>query len=214
MWKWEESSLSYPAFLLETLLISLSGVMAPGPITAVSVGKGSESPHAGALVAVGHGLIEIPLIALVAWGFGRLVSAPYAKMVIALLGGAILVLMGIDMLRKVRQAEIGERRGARSPLAAGALLSIANPYFLIWWMTAGAALVARSLQFGLVGVLTVALGHWSCDLGWSYMLSIVSFRGGRTFGRRFQETVFVLCGAFLLFFGGKYIWEAVQVILA
>jgi threonine/homoserine/homoserine lactone efflux protein len=201
-------------FVLETVLISLSGVMAPGPITAVAVGKGSESPHAGALVAVGHGIVEFPLIAIVYWGFGYLANASYAHVIIAFVGGALLLLMGIDMLRKVRSLELGARRGVRSPVVAGILLSIGNPYFLIWWVTVGAALIARSLQFGIWGVVILAIAHWSCDLSWSYLLSAVSFRGGRLLGRRFQEAVFVLCGIFLVFFGGKYIVDAVRVFVA
>lgn len=202
------------AFVGEAILISLSGVVAPGPITAVAVGKGGESPHAGALVAVGHGLIEFPLIALVAWGLGYLVNSRYATTAIALAGGTILVLMGVDMLRKLRHTEVTAWQGLRSPVAAGAMLSICNPYFLIWWVTAGAALIGRSMQFGVWGVLAVAIAHWSCDLSWSYLLSTVSFRGGRFFGRRFQEVILAACGVFLLFFGGKYVYDAVRVFLA
>ena len=66
--------MSLAAFLLETVLISLSGVMMPGPITAVSIGKGSESPHAGAKIAVGHGIVEFPLIAAFFFGLGRLLD--------------------------------------------------------------------------------------------------------------------------------------------
>jgi len=44
------------AFLLEAVLISLSGVMAPGPVTAVAVSKGTKSPHVGALIALGHSI--------------------------------------------------------------------------------------------------------------------------------------------------------------
>jgi hypothetical protein len=43
------------AFVSEVVVISLSGVMAPGPISAAAVGKGSGTPHAGALIAIGHG---------------------------------------------------------------------------------------------------------------------------------------------------------------
>ncbi len=49
-------------FLFEAVLISLSGVLVPGPITAITVEEGNKSPHAGALVAIGHGIVEFPLI--------------------------------------------------------------------------------------------------------------------------------------------------------
>jgi threonine/homoserine/homoserine lactone efflux protein len=196
-------------FLLEAASISLSGVLAPGPVTAVVVGKGSESPHAGALVALGHGIVEFPLIALVAWGIGTVFDAPVARTAIALVGGVLLVVMGIDMLRAARRTEVEARQSERYPLLAGILLSAGNPFFLIWWATVGATLVARSLEFGVGGVLALALTHWSCDLGWCYFLSALSFKGGQFFGKRFQQVVFVLCGVFLLFFGGRYVVGAV-----
>lgn len=63
-----------PAFLLEASLISLSGVMAPGPLTTVTVGKGSRSPHAGGLVAIGHGIVEFPLMIFIFYGLGVLLT--------------------------------------------------------------------------------------------------------------------------------------------
>ena len=35
-------------FLFETVLISLPGVMSPGPIIAVAIGEGKKLPHVGA----------------------------------------------------------------------------------------------------------------------------------------------------------------------
>ena len=197
-------------FLLEVLLISLSGVMAPGPISAVAVGKGSESPHAGALVALGHGIVEVPLMIGVLYGVGQLLSLTYVKLGIALVGGAFLVFTGVGMLRAARQGDLGLGQSGRSPLVAGILLTLGNPYFLIWWATVGAALIMRSLSFGIVGFVAMALGHWLCDLASDYLLSALSFRGGRFFGLRFQKAVFVLCGLVLFFFSGRLVFSAVR----
>ena len=64
------------AFLLQAVLISLSGVMAPGPLSAAIVGQGRRSPHAGALVALGHGIVEFPLMAVILIGFTAWLDAP------------------------------------------------------------------------------------------------------------------------------------------
>ena len=58
-------------FLVQAVLISLTGVMAPGPITAVTIAKGSESKHAGAWIAIGHGVVEFPLMVLIFYGFAQ-----------------------------------------------------------------------------------------------------------------------------------------------
>ncbi|MGD2177902.1 MAG: LysE family transporter [Anaerolineae bacterium] len=197
--------MTLPTFLLEAIAISLSGVMAPGPITSVVVGKGTQSPHAGALVAVGHGIVELPLMIAVFYGVGRLLKLPHTSAAIALGGGLFLLWMGLGMLRSLRRDAVQHTHSAHTPLVAGILLSAGNPYFLVWWATVGAALIARSIRFGVWGFLAFALAHWMCDLLWDYLLSALSFKGGQIFGARFQRGIYLLCGACLILFGGRFV---------
>jgi threonine/homoserine/homoserine lactone efflux protein len=197
--------MEFSAFLLEAVAISLSGVMAPGPVTSVVVGKGSESPHAGALVAIGHGFVELPLMVAVFYGVDRLLEVPNTRAFIALVGGLFLLWMGLDMLRSLRRAPLQDTGSSHPPVVAGVLLSAGNPYFLVWWATVGAALIARSVRFGLGGFLAFALAHWGCDLLWDYGLSALSFKGGQLFGARFQRTILLISGACLVFFGGRFV---------
>ncbi len=206
--------MTFFTFLIEAMLVSLSGVMAPGPITSVSVGYGSENPRAGAWVAVGHGLVEFPVMIGVFLGVGAVMDLPWVRTMIALVGGAFLLYMGIGMIRNIRQEEIAGSVSSRSPLAAGALLSLGNPYFLIWWATVGAGLILRSTEFGLLGFAAFAVGHWLCDLGWDTFLSGLSFRGGQFFGRKFQQVVFAISGGFLLFYSGKLLLEGVMSVIS
>lgn len=200
------------AFLFEAVLISLSGVMAPGPITAVTVGKGSESPHVGALIAIGHGIVEFPLMIAIFYGFGGFLSQFYVRAGIALVGGLFLLAMSVSMFRSVGQVALGVDNDSRSPVIAGIVLSVGNPYFLIWWATVGAALILRSVGFGLAGFSAFALLHWLGDFLWDYFLSALSFRGGRFFGRAFQKVVFAACGVLLVFFSGRFIADAVRML--
>lgn len=199
-------------FLLEAVLVSLSGVMAPGPITAVTIGKGSDSPHAGALVAVGHGIVEFPLMIAIFYGFGRVFTLTFIRVTIALAGGVLLALMGVGMFRSVSKAHATPSDYAHSPLVAGVLLSAGSPYFLIWWATVGAALILRSTEFGTAGFLAFAALHWSCDFLWCYFLSALSFTGGHFFGRRFQKTIFAICGVFLLLFSFRSIADGISLL--
>jgi len=201
-------------FLFEAVLISLSGVMAPGPIMAVTIGKGNQSPHAGALVAIGHGIVEIPLMVFIFYGFGYLFQLFQAKLIIGFAGGVFLVLMAVGMFRSVRQVELNSRTYGHSPVVAGILLSLGNPYFLIWWATVGTALILRSGRFGTLAFFIFAFAHWSCDFLWCYFLSAVSFKGREFLGLRFQKVVFTACGAVLLFFGAKFLIDAARLFFA
>ncbi len=201
-------------FLLEAVLISLSGVMAPGPITAVTVSKGTKSPHAGAIIALGHGIVEIPLMILILYGFGEILKILYIKAIIGLLGGLFLLKMGLDLLKGIKQAKIDSSNDPHSPLMAGIILSLANPYFLIWWATIGSILIFRSITFGLLGFAIFMVLHWSCDFFWCYFLSALSFKGGQFFGKRLQQVLFLICGVFLLFFSSKFIYDAAKIIFS
>lgn len=196
-------------FLSEATLISLSGVLSPGPMTTLAVGKGNETPHAGAWLAVGHAIIEVPLMVAIFYGIGYVLNLPHVQAVIAFVGGAFLLFMGIGMLRSIRQGVTGARQPGGSPVMAGALLTLGNPYFLVWWATVGATLILRSGRFGLWGFGAFALLHSLCDFAWYYFLSALSFKGGQFFGKRFQRIIFLICGLLLLFFGGKLVVDAI-----
>ena len=202
--------MSLSAFLIEATLISLSGVLSPGPITVTVVGRGSESPHAGALVAIGHGIVEIPLMVAVFFGVGQLLDLPFVQAGIALAGGVFLLMMGVGMIRSFRQGKIESSKRGRAPVIAGIVLSLGSPYFLIWWATVGAALILRSVEFGVWGFVLFGLLHWLCDFVWSYFLSALSFRGGQFFGRRFQQAIFLVCGGLLLFFGVRLVIDGIS----
>ncbi len=201
-------------FLLEAVLISLSGVMAPGPITAVTVSKGTKSPHAGAIIALGHGVVEMTLMILILYGFGEILKILYIKAIIGLLGGLFLLKMGLGLLNGIKQAKINSSNDPHSPLMAGIILSLANPYFVIWWATIGSILIFRSITFGLLGFVIFMILHWFCDFFWCYFLSALSFKGGQFFGKRLQQVLFFICGIFLLFFSSKFIYDAAKIIFS
>jgi threonine/homoserine/homoserine lactone efflux protein len=195
------------SFAGAVIIISLSGVLMPGPVTAVTVARGSRTPHAGAWVALGHGLVEWPLMALIFFGVRAVFKVPAVKIGLGAAGSLVLLWMGVGMLRDHGHGEALEEKGlsrGRSPFWSGALLSVANPYFLVWWGTAGAALVGDSLAFGLLGFFALAVCHWLCDLVWYYFLSALSFAGGKFFGQRLQRSVFIGCGLCLIYFAGYF----------
>ena len=200
----------YAAFLLQALLISLSGVMGPGPVTVVVVRKGARSPFAGALVALGHGVVEFPLMALIILGLGPVLENEIGGAVVGLAGGVVLLFMGSPTLAHLRRgARPGVPREA-SAFLAGVLTSAANPYFLVWWGTVGATLVFRAWEYGFWPFLLFAVLHWSLDLIWYFFLSAASYRGTQLLGERFQRWLSGVCGVLLLFFGVHFAVDAIQ----
>jgi threonine/homoserine/homoserine lactone efflux protein len=205
---------SFFVFLSGAIVISLSGVLAPGPVTAVTIGKGNDSPHSGAWIAVGHGIVEIPLMILLALGIGQFLASAWLKTTLGILGGLFLIFMAISLLRGIGRQTVNSSSFSGSPVMAGILLSLGNPYFFIWWATIGAALILQSWAFGLIGFVALCISHWLCDFLWGYFLSAISYAGGHFFGRRFQQVVFAVCGSALLVFGGWFLYNAATSLLA
>lgn len=200
-------------FIVLIVTMSLSGVLMPGPVTALTLARGQKSPHAGAWVSIGHGAVELPLMAGIYFGAGGLFSMTPIKAGVGIVGGAVMLWMGIGMLRGYKKVEVtrDERKvGTGSTFWAGAALSLANPYFLVWWATAGAALISQSLKFGLMGFIILVAVHWLCDLIWYYLLGALSYRGSEFFGNKLQQGVFIVCGLALIYFSGYFVIGAVM----
>jgi threonine/homoserine/homoserine lactone efflux protein len=183
--------------------------MAPGAITAATLAAGARSRHAGALIALGHAVVEMPLILLLAAGIGTFLTSPAVKAGIGLAGGAVLVLMGTQLLLSLRRAK-AEREAAvqRRPFMTGVVLSGANPYFLIWWATVGLALATQAAGYGAVALLVFAVVHWLCDLVWLEVLSLAAFHGSEACGLSSQKVIAVICGVALLGFGVEFLYKA------
>jgi threonine/homoserine/homoserine lactone efflux protein len=191
-------------FLLSAAGISLTGVMLPGPMTAATIAKGYGDRHAGVWIAAGHAVIEIPLIAIMAaiyFGSGSLASSPQVERVIYLVGGAMLLYLGFRMFRANRVAPGGVGGLPASSFMTGIVITGTNPSFYIWWVTAGAVLIAGAARFGLIGVILLAVVHLPSDFIWSEFLSVGTFESRRWWTQRVQRIVFTVCALVLAGFG-------------
>ena len=204
--------MGFGAFLTQAVLISLSGVMAPGPLTVVVVGRGAKSARAGALIAVGHGAVEFPLMVLIALGLGPFFQNEAFATTVGLAGGAVLLWMAAGLLLSLRpgksQKAGPERMREASPFMAGMLMTGGNPYFIVWWATVGATLVFRAWSYGVWQFVVFAVLHWSLDLIWYFFLSSAAFKGTKLLGDRFLKGVSLIAGLMLLYFGVRFLLDA------
>ncbi len=204
-------------FLIYAVTISLSGVMAPGAMTAATIAQGARSRWAGLLISVGHGIVEMPLIALLMLGLHFFFAKPSVQIAIGLLGGAFLLWMGAGLLRQIRhqQAEESKHAGANS-IGTGIALSATNPYFLLWWAAVGLKLAMDAKTLGMLALVLFAVVHWLCDVVWLSILSFAAYhthKAAGLMGKRLQTGILCVCGIALLAFGIKFIYDATALML-
>jgi threonine/homoserine/homoserine lactone efflux protein len=196
-------------FLLKVFVISFSGAMQPGPVTAAAVTIGTRNRYAGLALAVGHVIIEFPLMVLIMLGMDKLLKSPKTQIVIGLAGGVVLLIMGIRMLTGLKTVNDAQYKTVRDkPVLAGIVLSAGNPYFLLWWATVGLALATNAIEFGIWAFAMFAVVHWLVDCIWFEALSWASFKGSILLGPRGQRKVLLVCSMALLGFGLFFIYNA------
>ena len=202
-----------PSFLLSVVAISLSGVMMPGPLFAVTIAKSYRSQFAGAQIAVGHALVEIPLILLIYFGLARFFQHELVQLTLSVLGGGVLLWLGIGMFRaRTRVIEMGKDLPYNS-VVAGVVTTTLNPFFILWWVTIGSMLIMKSLNFGMTGFALFIPVHWLCDLVWLSFVSILIYKTQSLWGRKFQQGLFITCGLLLIGFGVWFLVSGLQLVV-
>ena len=199
------------AALGTVIVTSLSGVMAPGPMFAVTLAKSLKSPWAGVQVSLGHAVIEVPLILLIYFGVAQFFQNIVVQLVLGVLGGGMIIWMGIGLFRTRRKLSREGKDTSYNAFVAGILMSGLNPFFLVWWVTVGSLLLMNFMNaVGGWGLPFFIIVHWLCDLVWLSLVSFTVYRTHSFWGPRVQEWVFITLSLALLYFGGQFIVKGVM----
>ena len=214
MWdKYYSQVFMFPDILLVlsgVVVISLSGVMMPGPMFAVTLTKSFRSPWAGAWISLGHAVIEVPLILLIYFGFAHFFDNNIVQLVLSILGGGMVIWLGIGMFRTRTEVVTRGKDLPYSAFTAGIITSGLNPFFLLWWATVGSMLVMKFLEFGAGGLTLFIIVHLLCDLLWLSLVSVVVYKTHSLWGRKVQEWVFIASSLLLVGFGIWFMVSGVQ----
>jgi len=196
--------------------VAFSGAMMPGPMLTLTVAESARRGFwRGPLLVLGHALLEALLLAALYLGLAEVVQRPTVFIVIACLGGLLLAWMGTGMLRNLSslslRVEAGEEGSkALNPVLSGALISLANPYFLVWWATIGLGYLAVAGQFGLAGVMIFYFFHILADLLWYAFISGSVHLGRRFLSDRIYRGLVACCAFFLIAFGSWFGWQGIE----
>jgi threonine/homoserine/homoserine lactone efflux protein len=200
-------------FLSSVAVISLSGVMMPGPMFAVAVARSYRSQFAGVQMALGHAIVEVPLMLLIYFGLARFFDREPVQIALYLVGGSILIWMGASMLRKRGGSLDGGTELPYNSVIAGVVTSAVNPFFFLWWAAVGSMLVMKSLSFGLVGFILLVVVHLGCDFGWLFFISSVVHRTKSRWKEKFRVGLFIACSFLLIGFGGWFLSSGIRLVV-
>ena len=204
-------------FLSSVALISLSGVLLPGPLFAVTIEKASKRKTAGVLIAFGHGIVEFPLMFLIYFVLSQFPVPDAVQVAVGLVGGSLMIFMGVQAFRNRHKTAETHVSSKRDSLFAGIWTTAANAGFVLWWLTIGTALVLNAKIFGLLGFSVFAGVHWFCDFLWYTAVAFLIFKSRRFWTERVHQGITFFCVAVFVGFGayffGSALWQAVSTLL-
>jgi len=187
-------------------VIGLTGALAPGPTLVATINASlTGSWTAGLKISLGHILAELAIFILIVFGLATIVR-PYTT-VIAVVGGTALIIFGILTILGSRTASL-DQKGTRSdanPVIAGLVSSAANPYFWIWWLSVGSAMVIAGLEGGIILAAVFMIGHWAADTGWFTLVAVSVSKGVSVLNDTLYHRIMAVCGLFLIGFGLYYV---------
>jgi threonine/homoserine/homoserine lactone efflux protein len=204
-------------FLSSVALISMSGVLLPGPLFAVTIEKASKRKTAGVLIALGHGVVEFPLMFLIYFLLSQFALPDIVQVGVGVVGGLLMMFMGVQAFRNRHKTTEAHVASKRDSLFAGIWTTAANAGFILWWLTIGTALVLNAKIFGLLGFSVFAGVHWSCDFLWYAAVAFLIFKSRRFWTEPVHQGITFFCVAVFVGFGayffGSALWQAASALL-
>lgn len=200
-------------FAVLVIVISASGVMAPGPLFAANVSFGlREGAKAGYKMAIGHTIVELPLVVLLGIGIFSLESLPEFRIVISILGAITLfVFAGIQIRTVFRNKELASYNPKQSPLIAGIVLSALNPFFIIWWLTIGFKLISDAmLIWAFSGILVVFVLHIWMDFVWLGTIAFLAAKSSKILSNRNYKMLIIGISLMLIYFGITFLIDLIS----
>jgi threonine/homoserine/homoserine lactone efflux protein len=213
--------------LIAWFLLSLTGALAPGPLSAAVVMQASRHGKLhGMLPMLGHAVVELGIVATIILSVQSLALTDFAIDIMVGFGGFIVILFGLLALRDYRYSkpQDPEMNGGNTSAATiieataqGATVSIFSPYFLLWWFAIGLAnvtLLISELQVGLgtvfIAAVLIYLTHISTDFLFGAFLTVGSSEASKRAVAGGINWINVVIGVFQVALG---IWFIITAIL-
>ena len=212
-----ELALIFAGIFSSSFVIALSGALMPGPLLTYTVAESARRGFwAGPIIMLGHGCLELGLVVLLLMGIGAIINQPVIMGVVGLVGAVILWWLGYGLMSSARHAQLNLTGGdsqSLQPFWAGVIMSLANPYWLIWWVTLGLGYVLFAHKYGLWGVVVFFIGHFMADLVWYSLVAMAVAQGKRFISDRVYHGFMIGCAIFLMVFGCYFGYQGVKTLL-
>ena len=200
-------------FAIILIIISASGVMSPGPLFAANITYGlKQGTKAGIKIAIGHSIVELPLVILLGIGIFSLEIFPEFKTIISILGAITLFVFAFIQIKStLKKNKKSETKLKQGPIITGVLLSALNPFFIIWWLTIGLKLISDAMAiWAFVGILIVFVLHVWMDFVWLGSTAFLISKSKKIISNTNYKIIMLALSAVLIYFGITFLTDVIN----
>ena len=198
-------------FAVTVIIISASGVMAPGPLFAANIAYGLQGGgKAGIKMAVGHTIVELPLVILLGIGVFSFEIFPEFRVLISILGAITLFVFAGIQIKTTLQMKETTFNLKHNAVLTGIILSALNPFFIIWWLSVGFKLISDAmLIWAFVGIIVVFLLHIWMDFVWLYSVACLAAKSSKILSNKNYKILMMGLSAMVIYFGISFITDVI-----
>jgi len=203
-----------------SFLTGLSGAMMPGPVLAITITSVVQVGFiAAVLIMLGHSILELVLVLALALGLKNVLQNRFVTGTIGVLGGSVLLWFAYGMITSaysgisVPQTTVVAQEATVTYLGLvgkGAITSLSNPYWVIWWATIGVTYMIVSLEKNVVGISAFYVGHISSDFVWYCAIALALVLGKKLLSDRIYMGIIMICGLFLAYLGVYFFYSGIR----
>ena len=203
-----------------SFVTALSGALMPGPVLAVTITSVVQAGFVAAvLIMLGHSILELVLVAALALGLKNVLKNRFVTGAIGVVGGSVLLWFSYGMITSAYSGISAPQATAAAQEAAitnlgligkGAITSLSNPYWLIWWATIGVTYMLVSLEGSVAGISAFYVGHISADFAWYCAVAGALVLGKQLLSDRIYMGLIMICGLFLVYLGIYFFYSGVR----
>ena len=198
-------------FAITVIIISASVVMTPGPLFAANIAYGLQGGgKAGIKMAVGHTIVELPLVILLGIGVFSFEIFPEFRILISILGAITLFVFAGIQIKTTLQMKETTFNLKHNAVLTGIILSALNPFFIIWWLSVGFKLISDAmLIWAFVGIIIVFLLHIWMDFVWLYSVACLAAKSSKILSNKNYKILMMGLSAMVIYFGVSFITDVI-----
>ena len=198
------------SFAVMVIAISASGVISPGPLFAANIIYGlKEGKIAGVKMAIGHTIIEFPLIIMLSVGVISLEIFPEYRIWITVIGSiGLFCFAGLQIKSVFGQNYQRYLKPSKNSFWAGIIFTGLNPFFLIWWFTIGFKLITDSIEiWGIFGILVLFIFHIWMDYVWLFIVAGLAHKVKNLLSNNNYKILIIGLSILLVYFGINFLTQ-------